>query len=174
MDSTLSSSGPGRIKRKQSGNKSKTLPCPHCQRLFARLVRSPHHALHRPQPPPIPRRICNQTSQSHFELTSTLNCRNISNDISAPTPKRSLLCATYVQRPLPAVTSSSAMRDSSTREKRTQVHLENHTRDSATTLTAMSRVRSSPTSLRPCPTPWIWLNSPGLFCLQSRLKSRGG
>jgi hypothetical protein len=38
----------GRVKRKQSGNKTKTLPCPHCQRLFARLV-SP--ILHQPSRP---------------------------------------------------------------------------------------------------------------------------
>jgi hypothetical protein len=40
MDTTQLSGG-GRVKRKQSGNKNKTLPCPHCQRLFARLVSSP-------------------------------------------------------------------------------------------------------------------------------------
>jgi hypothetical protein len=40
MDTSLSMGG-GRVKRKQSGNKSKTLPCPHCQRLFARLVSFP-------------------------------------------------------------------------------------------------------------------------------------
>lgn len=47
MDSQQSIGGGGRLKRKQSGNKTKTLPCPHCQRLFARLVCRTHLVLPR-------------------------------------------------------------------------------------------------------------------------------
>ncbi|EXJ79821.1 hypothetical protein A1O3_08106 [Capronia epimyces CBS 606.96] len=43
MDEQQSLDAGGRVKRKQSGNKSKTLPCPHCQRLFARLEHLQRH-----------------------------------------------------------------------------------------------------------------------------------
>jgi hypothetical protein len=62
----------GRVKRKQQGNKQKTLPCPHCQRLFARLVSRPQQ-LQRHNPsatpvspiPPSARRLPDQSTDRH-------------------------------------------------------------------------------------------------------------
>ena len=42
-DDSPSTSGPGRVRKKSQGGKVKTLPCPHCQRLFARLEHLQRH-----------------------------------------------------------------------------------------------------------------------------------
>ncbi|EXJ71956.1 uncharacterized protein A1O5_04458 [Cladophialophora psammophila CBS 110553] len=61
MDTTQSTGGGGRVKRKQSGNKTKTLPCPHCQRLFARLEHLQRHIRTHTKEKPFVCEICSKT-----------------------------------------------------------------------------------------------------------------
>ncbi|ETI23219.1 hypothetical protein G647_05017 [Cladophialophora carrionii CBS 160.54] len=60
MDATQLTGG-GRVKRKQSGNKNKTLPCPHCQRLFARLEHLQRHIRTHTKEKPFVCEICSKT-----------------------------------------------------------------------------------------------------------------